>query len=139
MEIYNLSQDVKVFGFRVASFPDGIGEAFDTLVHMVPGGFNRSYYGISCMNSEGQMIYHAAAHELHEGEAGKYNCTRYTIEKGDYLAVAVHNWRKKTHSIHEIFHSIMQDGRVDKAKPAVEWYKNDQEMACMIMLQTRFK
>jgi hypothetical protein len=36
-----------------------------------------------------------------------------------------------------VFHEIMRDGRVDKTKPCVEWYKNDDEMMCMIKQLTK--
>jgi hypothetical protein len=132
MEIYNLKDDVKVFGFRVTSFPNGIEEAFQPLIKIVTGGFDRDYYRISYMDKDGQMLYHAAALEKYEGEAEKYNCERYIIEKGEYLGVAVHDWREKTDCIKDVFHEIIQDSRVDKTKPAVEWYKNDNEMVCMV-------
>jgi len=132
MEIYNLQHNVKVFGFRVKSFPAGIGEAFESLIKMVPGGFDRAYYGIGYRSEGGQMSYIAAALEKYEGEAEKYNCERYIIEKGEYLAISVYDWRKKTGCIKDVFHEIIQDTRVDKTKPAVEWYKTDHEMACMV-------
>lgn len=132
MEIYNLQHDVKVFGFRVTSFPAGIGEAFELLIKTVPGGFDRPYYGISYMDKDGQMIYNAAALEKYEGEAEKYNFEKYIIEKGEYQAVTVSGWREKTACIKDVFYEIIQDSRVDKTKPAVEWYKNNDEMVCMI-------
>jgi hypothetical protein len=132
MEIYNLPDDVKVFGLRVKSFPQGIGEAFESLVKMVDGGSDRPYYGISYMGKDGQMKYYAAALEKYEGETEKYKCERYIIEKGEYLAVSVYDWRKKTACIKDVFHEIIRDSRVDKMKPAVEWYKNGDEMVCMV-------
>ena len=132
MEIYNLQHDVKVFGFQVKSFPGGIGEAFESLIKRIPGGFERPYYGISYMDKGGQMIYIAAALEKYDGEGEKYNCERHIIEKGEYLGVAVHDWRENTDCIKDVFHEIIQDSRVDKTKPAVEWYKNDDEMVCMV-------
>ncbi len=78
MEIYNLSEDVKVFGFTVKSFPAGIGEAFESLIKTIPGGFDRPYYGISYMDENGQMVYKATALEKFESEAEKYNYERYT-------------------------------------------------------------
>ena len=134
MEIFNLLHDVKVFGFQVKSFPEGIGEAFESLIKMVPDGFERPYYGISYKDKNGQMIYTAAALEKYEGEAEKYNCERYLVEKGEYLTVTVYDWRKKTGSINGVFQEIIQDSRVDKTKPAVEWYKNDHEMMCMVQI-----
>ena len=41
-------EDITVFGVRVETFPDGIKEAFDSLMSIF--GNNRSYYGISWMD-----------------------------------------------------------------------------------------
>jgi predicted transcriptional regulator YdeE len=131
MELYYLKEDVKVFGVQVKTFPDGIGEAFDALVKMIPGGFNRSYYGISYMEGN-DIIYKAMAEEVIDGEAEKYNYERFTIKKGEYLAVTVMDWLQKTGSIKDVFHDMMQDSRADNSSPCVEWYKNDNEMICML-------
>ena len=132
VEKYNLTDDVKVFGVYVKTFPNGIREAFDPLVKMLPGEFDRSYFGISYMTKEGAIIYKAAAEEKYEGEAEKYHCERYIIEKGEYLTKRVRDWRKKTDSIKKVFHEMMQESRIDKTKPIIEWYKNDTEMLCMV-------
>src|SRR5664279_3461134 len=85
MEKYNIINDVKVFGSRVTTFPGGIGEAFDELIKKTGDGAGaRSYYGISEFK-EGTMQYYAVAEEKTPGEAEKYECTKLTIEKGDYL------------------------------------------------------
>jgi predicted transcriptional regulator YdeE len=132
MEKYNLKNDIQVFGVKVKSFPNGVGEAFDRLVKMLPEGNHRSYYGISQMAKNGNMEYYATAEEVHAGEAEKYKCDRYTIEKGEYLVESIHDWKKKTDCIKDVFHSMIQDNPVDKKKPAVEWYKNEKEMLCMV-------
>jgi predicted transcriptional regulator YdeE len=132
MEKYTLQNDLKVFGVQVKTFPNGIGEAFEALVKMLPGGFDRPYYGISYMSKDGKMIYIAAAIEKQEGEAEKYNCERYTIEKGEYLVITVNDWRSKTDCIKDVFHEILNDSHVDKTKPAIEWYKDEKEMICMV-------
>ena len=125
---------MKVFGVQVKTFPNGIGEAFDALVKMLPGGFDRSYYGISYMSNDGAMVYIAAAIEKEEGEAEKYNCERYTIEKGEYLAITVNDWRSKTDCIKDVFYEIIKDSRIDKTRPAIEWYKDEKEMICMVKM-----
>ncbi len=132
MEKYYLRDDLKVFGIQVKTFPHGIGEVFEALIKMLPGGFDRSYYGISCMTKDGAMIYNAAAIEKYAGEAEKYNCRRWIIEKGEYLTETINDWRRKTDCIKDVFHRLLQENRVDNTKPAVEWYKNDDEMLCMI-------
>ena len=131
MEIFNLANDVKLFGIEVKTFPSGIGEAFETLAKKISDGYDRSYYGISQIINEA-IIYKAAAEEKYEDEAEKYHCERFIIEKGEYLMVAINDWRKKTDCIKDIFHEMMQDNRFDNTKPCIEWYKDDNEMLCMI-------
>ncbi|MGI8952688.1 MAG: hypothetical protein ACR2FN_14025 [Chitinophagaceae bacterium] len=131
MEKCNFENDVKVFGFEVKKFPDGVGEAFEKLVNMISEDVNRSYYGISEMTEKG-ISYKATAEEKFAGEAEKYNCEKFTIKKGEYLAVTLHDWRKKTDCIKDIFMKMMQDNSVDKTQPCIEWYKNDEEMLCMM-------
>jgi hypothetical protein len=135
MEKYNMKNDLKVFGVHVKNFPKGIGLAFDSLLEMIPGGFDRSYYGISSMSETGTVVYKAVAEEKFDGEAQKYNCEQDVISKGEYLTVSLKDWRKKTDSIKDIFHEMMKDDRVDKTKPCIEWYKDDNEMMCMLKMK----
>ena len=120
-----------VFGLEVKTFPLGIGETFEKLVKMLPGGFDRSFYGISYMKN-GKMIYYAAAEEKNDGEAEKYGCEQLMVEKGEWLIESINNWRSKTDCIKDVFMEMMKDENVDKTKPAVEWYMNDKEMVCML-------
>jgi len=137
MEKIILDNDINVFGTQVKTFPTGIGEAFDKLVKMLPGGFDRSFYGISFMEPGGKMVYIAAAEEREPGEAEKYNCEKFVVEKGSYTAEKITWWRQQTNCIKDAFHRIMQEKNVDAAKPAVEWYKSEEEMFCMVKeLQT---
>lgn len=131
MNVYQLTDDRQVFGFQVTNYPAGIDEAFDSIVKKLPDGFNRSFYGI-CYMENGKMIYKAAAEETAHGEAEKYKCERYTIEKGEYLAIVLKNWREKTHEINGVFHQLVKDPRADVKRPCIEWYKNDIEMVCMV-------
>jgi hypothetical protein len=134
VEKYNLKDSLKVFGKQVATFPEGIGEMFNNLIRMLPDGDKRSWYGISKFTKNGGILYFAATEESFDGEAKKYGCDRYVIEKGEYLTETVNDWRKKTDCLKDVFHTLMQDSRVDKTTPCVEWYKNDDEMLCMIKM-----
>lgn len=136
METYSISHDLKVFGFRVKTFPMGIGEAFEELMKKLPPGDNRSYYGISyCVDKE--IVYNATAEEKVEGEGGKYSYETFTIEKGEYITETIDNWQQKTHCIKDVFAEMMKDERIDNTKPVicVEWYKNMSEMLCMIKIE----
>src|SRR5262249_44828554 len=134
METYILKNDLKVFGKEVTTFPLGIKEAFGVLLDMIPDGFKRSYYGLSYIDETEKIIYMAAAEEKYQGEAEKYNCEQYTIEKGEYLAVPIHDWLKKVDCIKDVFHEMMEDDRADKTKSVVEWYKTETEMLCLVKM-----
>jgi len=133
MERLTFENDVKVFGIEVKTFPAGIGEAFDELISKTGDAAGiRNYYGISSMSNEGKMMYKAVAEEKFDGEAEKLNYDGGVIEKGKYLFETLYHWPNKTCLIKDIFHSIMNDDHVDKTKPCIEWYKNDDEMLCMV-------
>jgi len=133
MDKFHLQNDVKVFGVQVKTFPSGVAEAFESLIKMLPKGDQRSYYGIAEFK-HGSMHYYATAGETFPGEGRKRNCDNLTIEKGEYLVDALHGWRTRTDCIKEVFREQLKDERVDHTKPAVEWYKNDEEMFCMIRI-----
>ncbi len=84
------------------------------------------------MSPDGKMIYIAAVEEINDDEAEKYGFGRYTIEKGKYFAVRITDWRSRIELIKESFHSMMEVTGLDQTKPCVEWYKNEQEMYCMV-------
>ncbi|CAN5527774.1 hypothetical protein BH10BAC2_BH10BAC2_08590 [soil metagenome] len=134
METYHIPHNIKVFGNQVTSFPEGIGAAFNALIKILPQGDQRPYYGISECTKDGTM-YIAAAEKKNEAEATQYGCSTYTVEKGDYLSVTVNDWMSKTGSIKNVFEEIMKDGRADNTKPAIEIYKDDKEMLCMVKLR----
>jgi len=132
MEKMNLKNSIKAFGLRVNSFPNGIQQAFEELIEKTGDkAGERNYYGISYMEN-GNMIYNAAAEEKQAGEAEKFNYKTFTIESGDYVTEKLDDWQSKTNCIKDIFQKIIDDGKADTTKPAVEWYKNDKEMLCMI-------
>lgn len=137
MEKYRIQNDLKAFGLQVHTFPNQIGDAFALLAKTINDGFNRGYYGISYFSSSGKIIYKAAAEEKFAGEPKKYNLEEYIIERGDYLMAPVKDWRKKMDCIKDVFNEIMQDKRCDETKPCVEWYKDDNEMLCMIKMDDR--
>lgn len=136
METQILPEDVRVFGFRVDTFPMGIGEAFDELIKKLPQGDKRLYYGISeCI--EGRIVYIAAAEETYAGEGEKYGLETYFIEKGEYLTTTVFDWMDKTASIRYVFEEMFKNERADRSKACVEIYKSDNEMICMVMLNSK--
>lgn len=131
MDTYQINNNIRVFGRRVETFPNGIGEAFDELLKKIPGGFNRSYYGIAYMENN-NPFYFATAIEMDDGEAEKYGYQKFSIQKGKYITVTVTGWQEKTNTIKDVFAEMMKDGRYDSSTPCIEWYKNGNEMLCML-------
>jgi DNA gyrase inhibitor GyrI len=131
MDTITLKENINVWGFQVKSFPEGIGEAFDSLMTMIPDALDRAFYGISYM--EGNSVrYYATVIENYPGEAEKYNCQRYIIEHGEYATITVKGWKNKTHTIKDVFGELYRKQCPDMSRPAIEWYKNDDEMLCMV-------
>ena len=132
MEAYTIEKDIQVFGKPVSTFPNGIKDAYDSLVEMVPDALRRSYYGLTRMDDDGSFLYYATVEEAYPGEGKIYHLDTCSVEKGEYLSVVVLSWYTKTDSIKDVFHELMQHPDADLTKSCVEWYKNDYEMLCMI-------
>jgi hypothetical protein len=132
MEVMVLEKEVDVIAFKVDSFPDGIGEAFDKLANGVTN-LDRSFYGICYCHRE-KVSYYAACEMKEPSDADAIPAIRLKIDKGSYLAEPLWNWRKNIDEIHEIFERMMQDKRVKSESTCIEWYKDDNVMWCMVKL-----
>lgn len=132
MEVYNHPADIFVFGFVVNDFPAGIGDAFDILIQKTGDCAGaRNYYGLS-EYKDGKMVYYALAEEKSSGEAAKYDYEKYILDNGDYVSITVSEWHKEINSIKDAFSKIIKGPRVNKTKPAIEWYKSADEMLCLV-------
>ena len=130
MEIYNQPADLVVTGNEVTTFPLGIKEAFGLLMNTF--GTDRAYYGISWMDESDHVKYYAMAAESFPGEGKMHHFESLTIEKGDYVSEAVHNWLQNTDCIKDVFHRLMGNDKPGKNRPCIEWYQSDEDMLCMI-------
>jgi hypothetical protein len=126
-----ISNDITVFGEEVTTFPQGISNSFDQLMKTLPNGKTRSYYGISYMKGD-KIIYFAMAEEKYSGEAKQFNFPEIVIKKGSYLAITLRDWMPKTHLIKNQFEMLMQHPDANNETPAIEWYKNDHELMCLL-------
>ena len=134
MKTIRIDKPLKIFGLQVTTFPEKVGDAFDILSKQIPNGLERSYYGISWIEGS-QIVYYACTEQNQEGEAVKYNAREFTIVEGNYLCEVLQDWMPKTDSIKGIFEKMMNDPRIDTSKPAIEWYKSDEEMWCLIKIR----
>jgi hypothetical protein len=132
MEKYMLVKDIPVFGFEVKNFPQGIQQAFEKLIAMLPAGEGRPCFGLSRMKENGDILYIAAIEQKEKDEAGKNQCTGYVIEKGEYLTETLTSWMSKLDSIGGCFDRLMKHKEASPGAWCIEWYKSDREMMCML-------
>jgi hypothetical protein len=130
MNQYQQTEDITVIGIEVKTFPDGIKEAFESLMRVFGG--DRAYYGVSWMDETNTIRYYAMAKEVFLDEGKQHNYESLTIEKGEYQTEAVHDWLTKTDCIKDVFHNLMANKKPDKLHPCIEWYQSDKEMLCMV-------
>ncbi|MEQ9100757.1 MAG: hypothetical protein RIF36_22395 [Imperialibacter sp.] len=134
MEFIDIPHDIKVFGHQVLTFPNGVGEAFDAIVERVEGGFSRPFYGLARMEGN-SVIYMAAAIEKFPEEGKQLGYEEYVIQKGYYAAITITDWHSKLSSLPGIFSELMKLEGLDPEHWAVEWYKDDDEMVCMLRMK----
>jgi predicted transcriptional regulator YdeE len=134
MDTIKLNGPVNVIGFRVKTFPMGISEAFDRLTDML--GFDRPYYGLSQMSTDG-VLYIAAGLKKSANEKSTLKLEEYTIPKGEYAVRVIKDWRRNLSAIPHVFGDLLKTEGIDDSVPCVEWYKNDEEMLCMVKLVNR--
>lgn len=136
MEKFQLKEDIAVMAYHVKTFPLGIGEAFNQIADRLDQCFERAYFGLSYMDADGRIVYKAAAEQKNEGEAEKYNYEQEIIPRGTYIAITMREWRKKTDTIKDIFEELRQNPNVEEGTSCIEWYRNDDEMICMMKSKT---
>ena len=136
MDTIKVENDIKVLCVTASSFPEGISAAHETLHNLLATSEDRNFYGISCPNEQGVIVYKAAAEQLHAGEAEQLKCETFIIKKGDYISYTIRDFHKDMGSIGKAFHKLLEDSRIDPEGCCVEVYLNQDDVQCMIRLDT---
>jgi len=130
MKKYQLNENVPVLCQEVASFPNGISEAFDELAKKFPPVGGRNYYGISFMDKAGKIVYKVAAQKIKEDNSAGFES--FVIPKGEYLSESITSWREHLDDIGPTFDKLLKSPQMDHHVPCIEWYKTNEEMLCMV-------
>lgn len=100
-------------------------------------GEEHSYDGLSWRDEDGRIQYCAAV-------SAPFNCgiahdeyDNMIIAKGAYRASTLLNRVRKTDPIKNAFHDTMGGGGPDKQGPCIEWYQSDDEMLCMVRIESQ--
>jgi len=132
MKMFTLAQEIRTFGREVGAFPAGIAAAFGELIADTGDrAGERDYFGVSTFR-DGRMHYYALAAERQAKEAERPGYEKIVIPAGRYLVRELPDWQANTGCIRDIFMEMLQDPSADRQMPAIEWYRDDQDMWCML-------
>lgn len=133
MEKYTLDKDIPLICVAAKSFPDGVQAAFDELQTKLKDG-NRKLFGISHPGNDGNIIYKAAAEELHDGEAAELSCEHFVVKKGVFISETVTGLPERMSQIAPTFQKLLKTPGIDPKGYCVEMYLNESDVQCMVGL-----
>jgi predicted transcriptional regulator YdeE len=131
MESYHLDQDIKVFCVTAKIFPEGVQEAYDTLNKLI-NTQGCTFYGLSKPTEKGEIVYKAAVAENFEGEAVPSGLEAFVIPKGEYITETIYDWKNNMQKFGPTFMSLLDNPKLDWSSWCIEWYKDDEEVMCMV-------
>ena len=137
-EEFFIKDDIKVLCITASSFPDGILMAHKKLHSEFPPLERRTFYGISHPDKNGNIIYKAAADQLHDGEAEQLQLETYIIRKGNYISEVLNDWRKDEMSVGKTFRKLLSDPRIDKKGYSLEMCLNESDIRCLVPLDPSY-
>lgn len=134
-EIVHFDTDITAWCCTAESFPAGVLAAHQQLHALVQQFPGRRYFGISYPMGPGNIIYHAATESAPGEDAESLGCDVFFIKKGDYLSLLVPDFMDDLPAIGRAFQELLQDPRIDPEGYCLEWYINDRDVRCMVLLQ----
>ena len=138
METYFLKDDIKLLCVDATSFPEGIEAAQQKLHSLLSTTNNRKFFGISYpQGGGGKIIYKAAVEESFKGEGDQLHLDTFIVKKGEYKGSRIVNYQDHIDSIGKTFQKILTDPRIDPNGCCVEMYLNDEDVQCMVRLDSK--
>lgn len=134
MEVLHLDHDIDTFCVTATSFPDGVLAAHQQLHGQLPTTEGRRFFGISYPNEQREIIYKAAVEEAFEDEGRRYGREPFTIRRGPYVGMLVHDYMKDIPAIGRAFEKLLTHPNIDPEGYCVEEYIDDHLVRCMVPL-----
>jgi len=134
MDIIQIEKDIIVMCVTANSFPNGVLASHQKLHSLIPYSTERKYFGISRPESNGGIVYRAAAEVLDQGEAEKLNLQTVTLKKGKYISALLADYMKDLPAIGNAFQQMIVRPDIDPDAYCVEWYVSDKDVQCMVRL-----
>jgi len=133
MDIRSFDHDIRLLTIEAPSFPEGIMDAHEELLAMIPFSDERLYFGLS-RPENGTIVYFAATEELQPGEAEKWGCGTLILKKGNYLSLRIEDYMKDISAIGRAFDELLKQPGIDPNGYCVEWYTSTKDVNCMVRL-----
>lgn len=137
MDNYTIDNNIRTICVTAESFPDGINEAHQKLQAMLAPIDRRQFFGISWMDSTGEIIYKAAASEMRPGEAESLQAETFTIKEGPYNSFYITDYRNNLDSIKKAFDLLTAEHETDPNGYCLEWYINEKDVKCLVPLRSK--
>lgn len=135
METIVFDKEIAVCCVAASSFPDGVLAAFQTLHGQLDRKEERQHFGLSHGQKNGGIHYLAAATELNAGEAEALGLGRFTIQKGAYHGITLHDYLKDLGEIGRTFERLLQTPDLDPQGYCLEIYAG-KDVQCLVKLKT---
>lgn len=134
MQEFQILKDIQLWCVVATSFPQGVLRAHETLRALLPAQDERKFYGISCPNREGSIVYKAGVEHKADDKADLLKCESLVLKKGIYIGTVIQNFHSNVQQIGEVFQELIANPLIDPEGFCVEVYLNETDVQCMIRL-----
>ena len=136
-EEFIFESDIPIICIVADSFPDGVMEAHQKLHSRITHSVDRKYFSVSWMKEGGSLHYQAGAEILDPQDASIQDGVPFTIRKGKYSSITIHDFMNNIHAIAEAFQQLLKNENMDPNGYGLEWYVSQSEVKCMVPLIER--
>jgi len=134
-ENYTLDHDITLLCVTASSFPDGIADAHRELRMLAIERHLPYRYGISHPDLTGGITYWAGAEATHL-RGVKRGLKEFVLKKGWYTSAVLRNYEADVLYIGRTFIALLARPDIDEHGACIEWYFNDQDVRCMVRLES---
>ena len=126
--------DIRVFYVKKNTSSLSLPHVYNELIKNVPFARDRMYYGI-LVPENGCLCYRLGVEQLTRNENRDLNLELHVIKRGVYLSAIVRNYLQDVREIERTFQRLLLETDLDDDENRVEWYFNEKDMACMLLLK----
>lgn len=136
MENYKIENDIEVVYLPSSDFPKNVPATYKKLNALLTDHPKRRFFGISHPDKTGTIQYKACAEILSSDIIFNGELQKFTIEKGNFVALYIVNHFQDGNSIGNAFKELLKHPKLDPKGYCLEVYKNytDLDVHCMVRI-----